>query len=63
MGTARTVGNTLITIWVNPSPRILVDFPDSIFCNNDTANHTVDDGLGIVHGVKEYNVRAVYNPT
>ncbi|RLD65873.1 MAG: hypothetical protein DRI98_14245, partial [Bacteroidetes bacterium] len=29
--------DTLITIWVNPTPRIFVDFPDTIFCNNDTA--------------------------
>ena len=44
--------DTIITIWVNPTPRIFVDFPDTIFCNNDTAIISVDDGLGFVYGDK-----------
>ena len=50
--------DTLITIWVNPTPRIFVDFPDTIFCNNDTAVISVLDGLGLVYGEKEYTVTA-----
>ncbi|MDF1573650.1 MAG: gliding motility-associated C-terminal domain-containing protein [Bacteroidales bacterium] len=52
--------DTTVTIWVNPTPRILVSFPDTIFCNNDTAVISVEDGLGLVYGVKEYTVSAVY---
>jgi len=50
--------DTTITIWVNPTPRIFVDFPDTIFCNNDTAVISVLDGLGFVYGQKEYVVTA-----
>jgi len=53
--------DTLITIWVNPSPRILVDFTDTIFCSNETVNIQVDDGLGTIFGNTEYIVTAIYN--
>jgi hypothetical protein len=53
--------DTLITIWVNPTPRILVDFPDTIFCNNDTAVISVLDGLGFVQALSEYTVIAIYD--
>ena len=52
--------DTLITIWVNPTPRILVEFPDSIFCDGDTATILVNDGLGFVFGNKVYDVTAFY---
>jgi len=54
--------DTIITIWVNPTPRIFVDFPDTIFCNNDTAVISVLTGLGVdIYGDDVYDVTAVYN--
>ena len=45
--------DTTITIWVNPIPRITVSIPDTIFCNNEITDFTVDDGLGNVMGDKK----------
>ncbi|MCK5138018.1 MAG: gliding motility-associated C-terminal domain-containing protein, partial [Bacteroidales bacterium] len=54
--------DTIITIWVNPTPIIAVDVPDTIVCDNETAVFSVTDGLGPVAGEwdKKYVVRAVY---
>ena len=38
-----------------------MDFPDTIFCNNDTAVISVLDGLGFVQGRHEYIVTAEYS--
>ena len=55
--------DTLITIWVNPTPRILVDFPDTIFCDNDTAVISVLHGNGaFVFGDREYYLTADFEP-
>ncbi|MCK4750884.1 MAG: hypothetical protein KAT15_27690, partial [Bacteroidales bacterium] len=54
--------DTTITIWVNPTPRIIVNVEDTIFCNNDIVDFTIIDGLAGVIGDKKYIVEAIYVP-
>jgi len=54
--------DTTLTIWVNPTPRVLVSLPDTIFCNNEITDILLEDGLGSVIGEKVYLVKALFSP-
>ncbi|MBE0673318.1 MAG: gliding motility-associated C-terminal domain-containing protein, partial [Bacteroidales bacterium] len=43
-------GDTTITVYVNPTPRLTVAIPDTIVCDSSTINITVNDGNGAVAG-------------
>ncbi|KPK82831.1 MAG: hypothetical protein AMS27_13875, partial [Bacteroides sp. SM23_62_1] len=49
-------GDTLLTVYVNPTPRLGVSMPDTIFCDSSTVMITVNDLLGSVEGVKVYEL-------
>jgi ribosomal protein S15P/S13E len=43
-------GDTTLTIYVNPTPRLSVSVPDTIVCDSVNLVITVDDLNGVVHG-------------
>ncbi|MFN8206901.1 MAG: hypothetical protein U0T82_05760 [Bacteroidales bacterium] len=43
-------GDTTITIYVNPTPRLAVSVPDTILCDSSVLTIAVDDLNGPVHG-------------
>ncbi|MFH0756463.1 MAG: DUF2341 domain-containing protein [Bacteroidota bacterium] len=54
--------DTLITIYVNPTPAIDVTLPDYLFCNNQVVEITVHDPLGnYILGSKEYEIFTNYD--
>jgi gliding motility-associated-like protein len=56
------LGDTAITIWVNPTPLIEVTVPDTIYCDSAIVSFDVTDLLGSnVFGDKMYSVVAIYD--
>ncbi len=49
-------GDTTITLYINPTPRLTVSVPDTIFCDSSEVNITVNDGLLGVQGNKVYQL-------
>ncbi len=52
--------DTIIEIAVNPSPEILVDIVDTIFCDNSILSISLIDGLGDVEGTPVYDIDVSY---
>ena len=59
-GYCGNVPDTIITIWVNPTPRIIVDISDTIFCDSALVNISVVDGLSYVEGTSVYDLTINY---
>jgi gliding motility-associated-like protein len=49
-------GDTLLTVYVNPTPRLSVSIPDTVYCDSSTINITINDLLGNTSGTKVYQV-------
>ncbi|MCG8700367.1 MAG: SprB repeat-containing protein, partial [Bacteroidales bacterium] len=49
-------GDTTITIYVNPTPKLSVSTTDTIYCDSNEVNITVNDLTGLVKGTKVYQL-------
>ncbi len=55
-------GDTIITIYLNPTPVLSVSVADTVWCDSTTVDITVDDDLLGVLGAKVYQLTTTYNP-
>jgi gliding motility-associated-like protein len=61
-GYCNTGGDTTLTIYLNPTPRMSVSVADTILCDSTALNITVDDNLLGVQGLKVYELTTTFNP-
>ncbi len=54
-------GDTSITVYVNPTPRLGVNISDTIFCDSSTVDISVTDLLLGVEGTKVYELTTSYS--
>ncbi len=54
--------DTIIKLWVNPTPLIDVGVDDTILCDNTILSIVVDDGLEEVQGTSVYDLDVTYTP-
>ena len=55
-------GDTIIIVYVNPTPQFTVSVDDTIVCDFSTVELIVTDDLGNVLGGKVYDLTTVYTP-
>jgi hypothetical protein len=57
-------GDTTITVYLQPTPRLTVSIPDTIVCDSSAINITVNDGNGAVAGgtTKVYQLTTTFTP-
>jgi gliding motility-associated-like protein len=57
-------GDTTITVYVQPTPRLTVSIPDTIVCDSSAISITVNDGNGAVAGgtTKVYQLTTTFTP-
>ena len=56
-------GDTTIVITINPTPRLTVSVPETIYCDSSTVSFTVTDGLTSSTGAQVYSVYRDYIDT
>ena len=56
-------GDTTIVITINPTPRLTVSVPETIYCDSSTVSFTVTDGLTSSTGAQVYSVYRDYSDT
>ncbi|MFN8206906.1 MAG: PKD-like domain-containing protein [Bacteroidales bacterium] len=50
------------TVWVEPTPRLVVSVPDTIICDSSLVTFTVASLNGITKGAKKYLLTTAYDP-